>query len=300
MFPSEQYDLSKLAYDNQQKSSINNFGNLDDTYFDFNSPPFTDFQLEDIEKDTSSHGLVKYFASRAEKLNGEKIQIHCYNKESHVKDDQKMSTNERIRMAGQHFINFYSPKAHEISDLSHPFPISFSGLSEDAAKDVELLITLLYSAEKTSQGQFDRASKLIDLCNNASSNEGNPVQRLVYYFSQALLEKINRETGKVANVGLDKMFDLQRILMNVDKSIFSFYRKVPLAQVCQFSSMRTIFENVKGSKKIHVIDFEIRAGMQYTLLMQDLASECEIGRLKITVVTTRVESKIKDICKSHI
>nr|XP_043622974.1 uncharacterized protein LOC122594598 [Erigeron canadensis] len=236
---SEQYDLNKLAHDNKKKSSISDFGNLDKVYFDFNSPPpyhelvqGTQFQWEEIKKATpfSPLGLVKDFASRAKKLNGEHIRVHSHNyEESHVEDDQKMSTNARIRMAGQHFIDIYCSKVDENSDLSHPYPISFSGLSEDAAKDVELLLTLLHSAEKTSQGKFDQASKLIELCNSTSSNEGNPVQRLVYYFSQALLEKINRETGKVANVVLDKMFDLQSALMNVDESIFSFLQKVPLA-----------------------------------------------------------------------
>nr|XP_043614220.1 DELLA protein GAI1-like [Erigeron canadensis] len=37
-------------------------------------------------------------------------------------------------------------------------------------------------------------------------------------------------------------------------------------------------------------------GMQYTILMQDLASECEIAHLKITAVATRLESKRKDTC----
>nr|XP_043622955.1 uncharacterized protein LOC122594580 [Erigeron canadensis] len=236
---SERCNLSEVAHYNQKKSSICDFSNLDNIYFDFNSPPYqdlvqsTDFQWEDIKKATpfSPLGLVKDFASRAKKLNGEKIHVHSHNnEESHEEDDQKMSTNARIQMAGQHFIDIYSSKVDEVSDLSHPYPITFSGISEDEAKDVELLLTLLYSAEKTSQGKFDQASKLIEFCNKTSSNEGNPVQRLVYYFSQAIIEKINRETGKVANVGLDKMFDLQSVLMNVDESIFTFFQKVPLAK----------------------------------------------------------------------
>nr|XP_043623001.1 DELLA protein GAI1-like [Erigeron canadensis] len=304
MFPSEKYDLSKLAHDNQQKSFITDSGNFENIYFDFNSLNYhnlvqgTNIQSGDIKKTTplSALGLVKDFSSRVKNLNGEKIQVYPYDKESHVEDDQKMSTNARIRMAGQHFIDFYSSKADEISDLSHPFPISFSGLSEDAAKDVELLITLLYSAEKTSQGKCEQASKLIELCNNTSSNEGNPVQRLVHYFSQAIMEKINREMGKVAKAGLDNMCDLEDALMNVEECLFLFYRRVPFAQVCQFSSMRTIIEHVKESKKIHVVDFGIRTGMQYTVLMQGLASECEIEHLKITAVATRLEAKIKDAC----
>ncbi|GJW45274.1 retrotransposon-related protein, partial [Tanacetum coccineum] len=78
----------------------------------------------------------------------------------------------------QLFIESHSSKTDVVTDLNHPFPVSLSGLSDDEGKDIELLVTLLASAEKTGQRQFDCASKLIDFCNTLLSNEGNPVERL--------------------------------------------------------------------------------------------------------------------------
>ncbi|KAI3823560.1 hypothetical protein L1987_04999 [Smallanthus sonchifolius] len=276
----------------QEKPDIGPFDNL---YFDFASPPFqnmlkgADLQLEDDQnhqnvKDSpfASLRIVKHFASRTRRL-----------KESRVAKDQKLSTIERIRTAGLHFIESHSSKADEISNLSRL-------LSDDEAKDIDLLLTLIASADKTDQRQFDVASKLVESCRKMSSHEGTPVERLVYYFAEAVREKINRETGRDACDGLGKMqmFDLQKALMSVDASILAFHRKVPLSQVCQFSAMHTILENVGKARHIHIIDLEIRSGMQYTVMMQAMASrsEWQIKHLKVTAIGTRSESKIKDTC----
>ncbi|GJX09085.1 DELLA protein RGL2-like protein [Tanacetum coccineum] len=304
MFTSEQ-NVAKddLSFDFQKPS---NFGELENVFFDFTSPPFrqilkgADFQLENIKKpsNVSSFEIAKDLTSRSRKVSGEKIPIPNCTNQPRVEKDQKLSSNAKIQMAGQQFIDSYSSIVNENCELGRPFLVSSSGLSEDEAKDVELLLTLLVSAEKIGQRQFDRASKLIDLCSKMSSSEGNAVERLVHYFSEAIREKINREIGIVAGEGLNtmNMADLQNALMNVDASIHAFYQKVPLSQVCQFCAVQTITEHVRGARKVHVIDLEIRDGIQYTVMMQALTSQrgWDIECLKITAIGTRLESKLKD------
>ncbi|XP_076942339.1 scarecrow-like protein 23 [Bidens hawaiensis] len=311
MFPSKNYDnpfeplqLDKTKNDQQKPSR---FGAIDNLYFDFASTPYqnmikgADFQLEDDQgvkrhSPFASLRIVKDYASRSRKLNGEKIHIPSSNT---AENDRKLSTIERIRMAGLHFIDSYS-NSDEISNPNHAFPFSSSGLSDDEAKDINLLLTLLASANKTGQQHFNEAIKLIESCNNTSSNEGTTVQRLVYYFSEAIREKINREIGRDACDGLERMqmFDLQKALMGINASILAFHQKVPMAQVCQFTSIHTILENLGRARHVHVIDLEIRSGMQYTVLMQAIASrsEWQLKHLKITAIGTRSESRIKDTC----
>ena len=167
---------SKQQFDQEIVTKTEEFENL---YVDLASPPF-----RHMIKGTKQSQV----ASRSTEMNDEKIQ----NNEVKEANDQKLSTNARIRLAAQLFIESYSSKIDVAVDLNHPFPVSLSGLSDDEGKDIELLVTLLASAEKTGQRRFDCASKLIDFCNNMSSNEGNPVERLVYYFSLAIRHKINR------------------------------------------------------------------------------------------------------------
>ncbi|KAD5508408.1 hypothetical protein R6Q59_031014 [Mikania micrantha] len=315
MFPSNKRVLEKdnPSSNEDQHKPYRDHGNdvepFDNLYFDFASPPYRNMlkgenlQLEDQKhkKDSpfASLRIVKDFASRSRKLNGERIHIPSSNNESRESNDKKLSTIERIRIAGLHFIETYSSNLDEMSNPSQLFPVLSAELA-DEAKDIDLLLNLLVSADKTSLKQFADASKLIDLCTKRSSIEGTTVERLVYYFSEAIREKINRETGKDTSEGVEsmRMFDLQKALMSVDASILAFHQKVPLSPVCQFTAMHTILENVGNAQHIHVIDLEIRTGMQYTVMMQAIASRTEwrLKHLKITAICTRSKSKIKDTC----
>ncbi|KAI3792199.1 hypothetical protein L2E82_06072 [Cichorium intybus] len=182
MFPSEQLHLGKTADHDpsldssearsklvieQQKQFFTNFVDLDNLCFDFSSPPVQnklkdrDFQLKDNEKVSpfASLGIVNEFSSRSRKMNGERIHVQSCNVEDPEANDQKLSTTAKIRMAGQQFIVSYTSKADEISQLNHPFAVSFSGVSDDEAKDIELLLTLLASAEKTGKKTVSSCKK---------------------------------------------------------------------------------------------------------------------------------------------
>nr|XP_043622992.1 DELLA protein RGA-like [Erigeron canadensis] len=313
MFPSKQVNLVTLANDNHPSELVTpdpsnivvhqdnateieggsrlNFGDLDNLYVDFSSPPY-----RDMIKSTNDY----VFASKSRKMDEKELDVVRFRSETHEENDNILSTNARIRLACEWFIESYSSKVDEISDSSHPFAVSSCGLPDDEAKDIQLLLTLLASAEKTSQRQFDRASKLIEICYAMSSDDGNPVERLVYYFSEAIREKINRETGKVAQYWFESMHvvDLQEALTSVDKCILSFHNRLPLSRVYQFSAINTILDNVGEARKVHVIDLQIRTGIKYMVMLQTLASkERHLEQFKITAVGTRAESKIKDAGK---
>ncbi|CAH1451837.1 unnamed protein product [Lactuca virosa] len=298
MFPSKQLDICKpedddrsskleeLRKDEQEPCLSGDSEDLQSVSIDVASQPDqtivkgTPVQSNNYEKGSPivSVGILKDSAPKSAELKG-----------------QKLSTNAKIRLAGQWFIDTHSSENDKISEASQ---LSLSGLSDDEAKDIKLLLTLLDSAEKTGQRQFDHATKLIESCNYTSSAEGNAIERLVYYFSEAIREKINRETGTAAHDRLDKfhMFDVQEALMSVDASITSFHHRHPLSRICQISVVDTIIENVKKARKIHVIDLQIRNGMKYIAMLQALATQYNrhLEHVKITAIGTTAESKIKD------
>ncbi|KAF3456343.1 hypothetical protein FNV43_RR00993 [Rhamnella rubrinervis] len=215
---------------------------------------------------------------------------------------QGLSTEEIIRVAGARFIQFSSQAANFPSMLSHPFEGSFLDLTNGEIRDVELVEFLLASAEKVECQQFERASKLLNHCYCLSSNTGNPVQRLVYYFSEALREKINRETaGRFTSkdFGKNQSFDVDEAMRTLNPTKLAFHREIPFAQLAQFSGVQAIVENVSEAKKIHIIDLEIRNGMQWTILMQSLASrnDCPLELLKISAVGTTSRHLIESTCK---
>ncbi|XP_057471956.1 DELLA protein RGL2-like [Actinidia eriantha] len=308
-----------------QRQLFSNLGLLDDLYVDIVSPPFQSYHCEILPELASAHsenslldedkmenpceiplsslGILKNYGSGFRRLNGERIKVPSYgttcSKPIPKVNGQKLSTENILCLAGKRFVQSSSQRIDGISALSHPFDTSFLGLSYDETKDVELVQNLLASAEKVGQQQYNCASKKLSQCDESPSDTGNPVQRVVYYFSEALRGKVDRETGKSTSKGMGKqqLLDIERAVVSPDlAAIVAFRQKVPFCQVCEFSGIQAIIEHVSGAKKVHLIDLEIRNGMQCTVLMQALAgqSECPLELLKITAVATKSKSKLEE------
>ncbi|OMO58433.1 Transcription factor GRAS [Corchorus olitorius] len=169
------------------------------------------------------------------------------------------------------------------------------GISEQETKDVELAVLLLAAAEKVGQQQYDRAVRLLKQCDFMSSKTGNPVQRVVYYLSEALREKIDKETGRSSSKPM-KLFNIDEAMMSPNPTTLACYEEMPFARITQFTGIQAIVENVGEAKKIHIIDLEIRNGMQWTVLMQSLACRyaCPIELLKISAVATTAKHLIEE------
>ncbi|KAJ0611602.1 putative transcription factor GRAS family [Helianthus annuus] len=207
-----------------------------------------------------------------------------------------LSTDEVIRLGGERFIQSRSSTSMSIS--THTYMDSFSGLSDQQLKDVQLIEIFLLSSEKLTQQQFEKSSNLLDWCDELSSSLGNPIQRVVYYFSKALRAKIDKEARRIGlftRPTMNHVFDMEGGIMSTTRSLISIYQKLPFYQAGHFSGVAALVDELSRSKRVHVIDLSIRHGIQILILMQSLASQhgFRIKHLKVTAVGTGFEEKIK-------
>lgn len=294
---------------------------LDDLRFDAFSPPLQIFMEEiaefgkiptpvpDVEamkgkKCPVSLGaldILNNYGSSFRRLSAKRTTELNNNSACTEVEKQGLSTEEIIRVAGARFIQYSSQEADFSSMLNHSFQCSFLDLTKEEVRDVELVEFLLASAEKIVYKQFERASKLLNQCYGLSSNSGNPVQRLVYYFSEALREKIDRETGRFASKGFGKNqpFDMDEATRSLNPTNLALYKDLPFCKLAQFCGVQTIVENVSEAKKIHIIDIQIKTGMQWTVLMQALTSrnDCPLKLLKISALGTTSKQLIESTGK---
>ncbi|XP_050387238.1 DELLA protein GAI1-like [Argentina anserina] len=209
-----------------------------------------------------------------------------------------------MRVARARFIRFSSERYADESIPKHVLGSAPLGLSDQEAKEVELSHLLLAFADKVGKQQYDQARKLQNLCHFLSSSSGNAVQRVVYYFSKALQERIDKETGKIICKGSESKDILAMLLektMVCCPAFFACFLELPFYQVTQFAGIQAIVEGVASAKRVHFIDLEIRSGGQCTVLMQALASRYEqpIEMLKVTAVGSGTAStqKLEDTGK---
>ncbi|KAK3188527.1 hypothetical protein Dsin_028088 [Dipteronia sinensis] len=201
-------------------------------------------------------------------------------------DGVKLSTEEIMRL------RMLCPcSATLLISLSLAYP-------NEEIRDVELAEFLLASAEKVGHQQYDRATRLLNQCDYSSSPKGNPVQRVVYYFSDALRDKINRETGRIELVK-KQTFDVDLAMMSPNPTTLACHEELPFGMVTQFAGIQAIVENVAEAKRIHMIDLAVRNGVQWTVLMQALASRFEspVELLKITAIGDTARDLIEDTGK---
>nr|GMD89285.1 DELLA protein RGL1 [Ipomoea batatas] len=152
--------------------------------------------------------------------------------------------------------------------------------------DVELALLLQASAEMVANQQFDRARKLLGLCNQSASANGSTVERIVYYFARALKERMDlgrdTETEESEKVPLN----VEEAVMSMEAAIIACVQDLPFSQVTNFTGVHAILDNITSARKVHLVDFEIGSGSHWTIIMQDLANRSEppIESLKITAV----------------
>ncbi|KAL8481229.1 hypothetical protein ACS0TY_027672 [Phlomoides rotata] len=197
-----------------------------------------------------------------------------------------LSTGTIIKLAAEKFISL-PPLSH------HPLKLP----SDEDSKGVQLVQNLLYCAEKVADNQYERALKFL---NPVSSRNGTPIQRLVFYFSEALLEKIANETGRIVPKHSIHREDALEVVMFPNMPLqIAFHREFPLAQITKIVGVQAVLDHLSGAKKVHIIDLEIRSGVQWIVLMQALASRNEhfIEHLKITVIGTKWTAMIEETGK---
>lgn len=244
----------------------------------------------------SSLGLLNNYGNGFKRLNGERRIDDDITISDTQDEDRKLSTEEVMRVAGEMLLKSCGQTIDGISGIDR-FSLSFSGFSDKETRDVELAVLLLAAAEKVGYQQYESASRLLKQCDYMSSKTGNPVQRVVYYFSEALREKIERETGRSSLKSLkwNPSFNYDTDMIALDPTILACHRALPFNQISQFAGIQAIVENVAEAKKVHVIDLGIRIGVQWTILIQALASrqhECRLELLKITAFANEAKDLI--------
>ncbi|KAL8105426.1 DELLA protein RGL1-like [Apium graveolens] len=256
----------------------------------------------DVTRESSSLAsleLLNTFGCRLKRLRAEQGNNLSYSATSGP-SRKELSTVDIIKAAMDKFLGLTSQSCGDPCMLVHS---GYSGFSSDIDDEVEPVLFLLASADKVANEQFDRARKLLSMCTHLASGTGSPVQRLVYYFAQALDERIERKIGMVSSEGLNDckrwLSLLEEATISLQPPLVAFGLAVPSCLVYKSAAIQSILDAMTSATRIHIIDLGLKNGMHWPFLMQALAvrHECPIESLTITALVTSSEEMIKDTGK---
>nr|GMD60895.1 DELLA protein RGL1-like [Ipomoea batatas] len=218
---------------------------------------------------------------------------------------QKLSAMQIVRLAGERFVQFSDHKFININIFKHPYSSTLSELCSQDKQDVELVQLLLAAAEKVSEHQFDRAIRLVSQCRNTASCTGSPVQRAAFYFADALQARIERQTGSSGHEDDDRkgVKDGECLASRFNKAYLILHQTLPFSQVVQLSATQTILDHVVTKPKVHLVDFYLRTGVQWSTLMQALSERaaaedcCKQHYFRFTAIETTEKEKVEETGK---
>nr|XP_043611578.1 scarecrow-like protein 27 [Erigeron canadensis]XP_043611584.1 scarecrow-like protein 27 [Erigeron canadensis] len=138
---------------------------------------------------------------------------------------------------------------------------------------------LFAAAELMLSGNFSHAQGILARLNHqfaSASAPNKPFQRAAFYFKEALQLQLQSNLNPNKNVQpFNGMFKMGAYKM--------FSEVSPIIQFMNFTSNQTILEAIGDAKNIHIIDFDIGFGAQWSSFIQELPTKNNGGcSLKIT------------------
>eukprot|EP01018_Ginkgo_biloba_P029138 Gb_13966 [translate_table: standard] len=129
---------------------------------------------------------------------------------------------------------------------------------------VILVHTLMGCAEAVHQNNIPMAGKMVKQIRILASTQGGAMGKVATYFAEALARRIYGFLPQDTYL-LNQNDPLSDILQ------FHFYETCPYLKFAHFTANQAILEAFSGHKKVHVIDFNLKQGMQWPALIQALA-----------------------------
>ncbi|KAI5684202.1 hypothetical protein M9H77_05430 [Catharanthus roseus] len=139
-----------------------------------------------------------------------------------------------------------------------------SSSSPEASPSKPLLKALVDSARLSELDPENAVKSLVKLRESVSA-QGDPTERVGYYFLEALHNRISRQSEKTLTI-----FDL------TSEELTLCYKALndacPYSKFAHLTANQSILEATENEKNIHIIDFGIVQGVQWAALLQALAT----------------------------
>ncbi|KAK6931602.1 Transcriptional factor DELLA, N-terminal [Dillenia turbinata] len=136
-------------------------------------------------------------------------------------------------------------------------PIVFVDSQENG---IRLVHTLMACAKAVQQENLKLADALVKQISLLAGSQAGAMRKVAMYFAEALARRIYRVNP---HNPLDTTFP--------DLLQMHFYESCPYLKFAHFTANQAILEAFANKKRVHVIDFSMKQGMQWPALMQALA-----------------------------
>ncbi|XP_078447942.1 protein DWARF AND LOW-TILLERING-like [Wolffia australiana] len=180
---------------------------------------------------------------------------------------RKLKTHQGFKSS-----SFFSPAIGDFDEASS------SSVPSVASKGVELVDLLAAGAEAVGRRNYEAAVFFLGRLGRLSSPRGSAVQRAAACFAEALALRASKLwPGAFSNS--------PRLQTDDAPALRALNSATPALKFIHYSLNERLLRALNGKQRIHIIDFDVKQGLQWAGLLQSLASRpWPLARLRITGV----------------
>ncbi|PKU82405.1 DELLA protein DWARF8-like [Dendrobium catenatum] len=151
------------------------------------------------------------------------------------------------------------PAVVAATEVSSTNPLVVMVDSQEAG--IRLVHALLACAEAVQQANYKAAEAILKQISILASSQAGAMRKVAGYFAEALARRIYclHPTQDTFDSAFSDILEMH------------FYESFPYLKFAHFTANQAILEAFSGCRRVHVIDFGIKQGMQWPALMQALA-----------------------------
>ncbi|KAI4373654.1 hypothetical protein MLD38_011759 [Melastoma candidum] len=153
-----------------------------------------------------------------------------------------------------------------------PYPYQFLKEMKSEERGLYLIHLLLTCANHVSAGNLEYANLALEQISQLASVEGDTMQRIAAYFSEALADRMLKSWP-----GLYVALNSTRIPSLVEEMLVRrlFFELFPFFKACFVLTNQAIIEAMEGEKMVHVIDLNAERPEQWIALIQAFGARPE-------------------------
>ncbi|CAL1401153.1 unnamed protein product [Linum trigynum] len=168
---------------------------------------------------------------------------------------------------------------HEVGNgSSNPHHAQPGATADAAAEDdqqgeyrgFELVSLLTSCVEAIGAKNIAGVNHFISKLGELASPRGNSISRLSAYYTEALSLRVTRIWPHIFHLNIPR--DLERVEDDSGTGLRLLNQVSPIPKFVHFTANEILLKAFEGKDRVHIIDFDIKQGLQWPSLFQSLAS----------------------------
>ncbi|KAI4372220.1 hypothetical protein MLD38_010480 [Melastoma candidum] len=139
----------------------------------------------------------------------------------------------------------------------------------------ELVSLLIACMEAMGLKNIPAINHFISKLGDLASPRGPAISRLIAYYTEALALRAARLWPQIFHLNIPREFDQVDVDEDSGMALRLFDQVSPIPKFVHFTANEIMLRAFEGKERVHVIDFDIKQGLQWPSLFQSLASRSD-------------------------